>query len=117
MTFEQIIALASVSVSALAILSPCVSATVENKKRSKQTERDICVKFLRYCKIAFNNKMTDEDLKDFIDQYILLKLIRNKQLQENLQTCFNEIIEHKPTAKETFGSCLELFSNCKDYSL
>lgn len=117
MSFEQIIALASVGVSALAIVSPCVLATIENKKRTKQAERDICVKFLRYCKIAFNNKMSDEDLKDFTDQYFLLKLIKNKELKYNLQTCFNEIIEHKPTAVDTFNRCLNMFENCKDYSL
>lgn len=117
MSFEQIIALVSLGISALAIISPCVSAIIENKKRTKQIERDICVKFLRYCKIAFSNKMSQEDLKDFTDQYILLKLIKNEKLKSRLLTCFDEIIDHKPTAANTFLECINLFERCKDYSL
>lgn len=117
MTFEQIIALASLGVSALAIISPCVLAIIENEKRSKKAERDVCVKLLMCCKMAFINKMSKENIEELTEQYVLLQLIKNKKLREKLQTCLDEIIGNKSTAISSFTECLNLFANCKDYSL
>ena len=117
MSFEQIIALASVGVSALAIVSPCILATIENKKRTKQAERDVCVKILKCCKMVFINKMNKENIEELTEQYVLLQLIKNKKLKQKLQTCLDEIISQKPTATDLFAECLSLFANCNDYSL
>lgn len=115
MTFEQIIALSSVAVSALAVVVPYIGLSIQLKHQTKKEkysivceEKDLCAEFLGYCKKAQTFGLSDEDMRHFTELYAKLHLIGNAELRNALTSYCDAIITNQSTS-DSFVECMMLF--------
>lgn len=116
MSFEQIIALASVVVSALAVVVPYIGLSLQLKHQSKKDnyliiceEKDLCAEFLGYCKKAHSFGLSNEDMRHFAELYAKLHLIRDEELRNAFTAYCDAIITKQTTVSDRFTECMALY--------
>lgn len=119
MSFEQIIAISSLAVSAIAVIVSYLITKVQLNYQLKKDiylqlceERDLCAEFLAYCKKAYSMGLTDTDMHQFSILYVKLHLVKHSELRASLISCFDAIISNKSTSLSDFQNCIKLYEEC-----
>lgn len=113
MSFEQIVAIISLAISALSIIFSFLNARLQlnfelkkEKRALKKRDKEICYEFVAYCKKANWIGLTKDEKKKIDELYIEMYKITDNELREVLVSCLSQISTNEKISSEQFSKCI-----------